>query len=95
MKMYAEEIVPIRDVRENINLMSGNELKECKKVELELRTNASAKKVLLDDIWDNICKELNSEALKNSTYNRSCEERNIPDGMCEYRVKIFDRKGSC
>lgn len=95
MRMYTEDLLPIYKVIENINAVVGYDLRDCKKVELELRANVGANKTLLDDIWDGIRGQLNNEAMINSTCERWYTEKNIADGMCEYRIKLFDKDSSC
>lgn len=95
MRMYTEDLLPIYEVIENINAVIGYDLRDCKKVELELRANVGANKTLLDDIWDEIGGQLNSEAMINSTCEKCYTDKNIPDGMCEYRIKLFDNDSSC
>lgn len=95
MRMYTEDLLPIYEVIENINAVVGYDLRDCKKVELELRANVGANKTLLDDIWDGIRGQLNNEAMINSTCERWYTEKNIADGMCEYRIKLFDKDSSC
>ncbi|MEA3353108.1 MAG: hypothetical protein U9Q33_04745, partial [Campylobacterota bacterium] len=85
----------IDEVIESINAVFEDELKVCKKVELKLISNVGADKYLLDNIWNEIYKQLNSKAMINSTCERLYKEKNIADGMCEYRIKVFDKDSSC
>jgi len=93
--MYTENTVPINEVIENIYTVVGYDLRDCKKVELELRTNVGVYKNLLDYIWDEIWGQLNSEAMIISSCEKFYTEKNISDGMCEYRIRIFDKDSSC
>lgn len=95
MKMYTENAVPIDEVIENIYTVFGYELSNCKKVELELIAYAETYKPKLDDIWDEISSKLDSEAKVGSTCKKCYSEKNIEDGMCEYRIKIFEKESSC
>jgi ferredoxin-fold anticodon binding domain-containing protein len=95
MRKYTENTVPIDEVIENIYAVFGNELSNCKKVELELRVRAEAYKHKLDDIWDEISCKLDSEAKVESTCKKYYQGKNIEDGMCEYRVKIFEKESLC
>lgn len=95
MRMYTENTLPIDEVIENIYAVVGYDLRDCKKVELELRGNVGANKNLLDDIWDEILGQLGSEAMITSACEKWYTDKNIPDGMCEYRIKIFDKDSSC
>lgn len=52
MKIYTENTVLISEVIKNIYTVVGHDLRDCKKVELELRANFGVYKNLLDDIWD-------------------------------------------
>jgi len=91
MRIYTENIVPISEVVENIYALFGYELKECKKVELELRANVGVKKYLLDDIF----KKLSHEAINSSNCKIFYINKKIPNAMCEYRIKLFDKESLC
>lgn len=39
--------------------------------------------------------QLDSEAMITSTCKRWYTEKNIADGMCEYRIRLFDKESSC
>jgi len=93
--MYTENIVPIVEVVENIYLVFGDELKWCNKVELELRANVGVNKYLLDNMRDNILKQLSSEVVTNSSCKIFYTDINIAKDMCEYRIRIFDKDTSC
>ena len=54
MKIYTENTVLISEVIKNIYTVVGHDLRDCKKIELELRANVGVYKNLLDDIWDEI-----------------------------------------
>ena len=95
MRMYIEDTVKIDKVVESINAVFGEELKICKKVELKLISNVKADKYLLDNIWNEIYKQLNSKATINSSCEKLYSEKNIADRMCEYRIKLFDKDSSC
>ncbi|MGJ0304010.1 hypothetical protein NG774_11820 [Aliarcobacter cryaerophilus] len=64
MKIYTENTVLISEVIKNIYTVVGHDLRDCKKVELELRANVGVYKNLLDDIWDEIYGQLDSEESK-------------------------------
>ncbi|MBD3842953.1 MAG: hypothetical protein IE909_13945, partial [Campylobacterales bacterium] len=87
--------VPIDEVIENIYTVFCYELRNCKKVELELRANAETYKHKLDDIWDKIRSKLKSDAKIESTCKKYYQDKNIEDDMCEYRINIFDKDSSC
>ncbi len=95
MKIYTENTVLISEVIKHLYTVVGHDLRDCKKVELELRANVGVYKNLLDDIWDEIYGQLDSEAMITSTCKRWYTEKNIADGMCEYRIRLFDKESSC
>lgn len=93
--MYTENTVPIDEVIANIYAIFDYELKNCKKIELSLRANAEAYKHKLDNIWDEISRKLDNETMVSSACERYYKEKNIEDGMCEYRIKIYEKVTSC
>lgn len=86
--MDAKNKVPINDVVQDIYAVIGYNLIDAKKIKLELKANVGVYKSLLDDIWNEILMQLNSEAMISSTCEIWYTEKNIPKEMCEYYIAI-------
>jgi hypothetical protein len=90
MIISTENILPINEVMEDISSIIGYELRECKKVEFEIRANKRNKEILED-----ICFEIWHKANCNINVETEIEyyiSNNFTNNICEYRIKLFGIK---
>lgn len=92
MRMYTEGTTKVDKVAEEIYTLLGYELRECKKVELELEANVGKDQNILIDIWKDIWDYLGSVAIINSTCEIWFANKEIAQCMCKYRIKIYNKE---
>jgi len=86
MRMYAENILHIDDISEELNFLFKDDICMCEKIEFEINTQADEQ--LINSLLDKIFNQMKSQAKEKSCikYHKNQE---IAKNICEYRIKIF------